>query len=150
MSPASGTADTNPPIQHAKSFSVTIPSLTLEVGLFTQITGLSQQVDVMEYPEGGINTFVHRLPTRIKQGNVTLKRGVTQEKALLQWFQTTVVKVQPTDLSVAVLDSYGNTVQSWSFRNAYPVKWTGSDLNAGGNEFMTQSLEIAHSGMKVM
>ena len=104
----------------------------------------------MEYPEGGINTFVHRLPTRIKQGNITLKRGVTKEKALLQWFQSTVVKVQPADLSINVLDELGNTMQSWSFRNAYPVKWTGSDLNAGGNEFMTQSLEIAHSGMKVM
>ena len=150
MPPASGTADTSPPIQHAKSFAVTIPSLTLEDGLFTQITGLSQQVDVMEYPEGGINTFVHRLPTRIKQGNITLKRGVTKEKALLQWFQSTVVKVQPADLSINVLDDLGNTMQSWSFRNAYPVKWTGSVLNAGGNEFMTQSLEIAHSGMTVM
>ena len=150
MPPASGTADVNPPIQHAKSFQVTIPSLTLEVGLFTQVTGLSAQVDVMEYPEGGVNTFVHRLPTRIKQGNVTLKRGVTKEKALIEWFQKTVVKVQPADLSINVLDERGNTVQAWSFRNAYPVKWTGSDLNAGGNEFMTQSLEIAHSGMKVM
>jgi phage tail-like protein len=150
MPPASGTADPSPDIQHAKSFEVTIPSLTLEIGLFTQVSGLSHQVDVMEYPEGGVNTFVHRLPTRIKQGNITLKRGVTQEKALLQWFDRTVVKVQPADLSIAILDSYGKTVQSWSFRNAYPVKWTGSDLNAGGNEFMTQSLEIAHSGMKVM
>jgi phage tail-like protein len=150
MPPASGTADVNPPVQHAKAFQVTIPSLTLEVGLFTQVTGLSQQVDVMEYPEGGINTFVHRLPTRIKQGNITLKRGVTKEKALIEWFQKTVVKVQPADLSINVLDELGNTVQAWSFRNAYPVKWTGSDLNAGGNEFMTQSLEIAHSGMKVM
>ena len=150
MPPASGTADVNPPVQHAKAFQVTIPSLTLEVGLFTQVTGLSQQVDVMEYPEGGVNTFVHRLPTRIKQGNITLKRGVTKEKALIEWFQKTVVKVQPADLSINVLDEQGNTVQAWSFRNAYPVKWTGSDLNAGGNEFMTQSLEIAHSGMKVM
>lgn len=150
MPPASGTADTNPPIQHARSFSVTIPTLTLEVGLFTQVTGLSAQVDVMEYPEGGNNMFVHRLPTRIKQGNVTLKRGVTSEKALIQWFQASVVKAKPTDLSIQVLDETGNTVQTWSFPNAYPVKWTGSDLNAGGNEFMTQSLEIAHSGMKVM
>ena len=39
---------------------------------------------MLEYPEGGINTFVHRLPTRIKQGNITLKRGVTSEKALLR------------------------------------------------------------------
>jgi phage tail-like protein len=150
MPPASGTADPNPQVQHAKAFSVSIPTLSLEVGLFTQVTGISAQVDVMEYPEGGINTFVHRLPTRIKQGNITLKRGVTKEKALLQWFQSTVVKVQPADLSINVLDELGNTMQAWSFRNAYPVKWTGSDLNAGGNEFMTQSLEIAHSGMKVM
>ena len=150
MPPASAATDTNPPIQHAKSFSVNIPTLTLEVGLFTQVTGISAQVDVMEYPEGGVNTFVHRLPSRIKQGNVTLKRGVTSEKALIQWFQATVVKAQPADLSIAVLDEIGNTVQTMSFRNAYPVKWTGSDLNAGGNEFMTQSLEIAHSGMKVM
>jgi len=147
---ATGQADTNPPIQHAKAFNVTIPTLTLEVGLFTQISGLSSQVDVMEYPEGGVNTFVHRLPSRIKQGNVTLKRGVTTEKALLTWFQSSVIKAQPNDLSITILDEAGSPVQTWSFRNAYPVKWTGSDLNAGGNEFMTQSLEIAHSGMKVM
>jgi len=30
------------------------------------------------------------------------------------------------------------------------VKWTGSDLNAGGSEFLTQSLEVAHSGMMVV
>ena len=131
MPPSSGTADANPQVQHAKAFSVSIPTLTLEVGLFTQVTGISSQVDVMEYPEGGINTFVHRLPTRIKQGNITLKRGVTKEKALLQWFQSTVVKVQPADLSINVLDELGNTMQSWSFRNAYPVKWTGLGPQCG-------------------
>ncbi len=130
---------------------MTIPTLTLEVGLFTQISGLSAQVDVMEYLEGGVNTFVHRLPSRIKQGNVTPKRGVTTEKALLTWFQSTVIKAQPDRPARSpILDEAGNTVQTWSSRNAYPVKRTGSDLNAGGNEFMTQSLEIAHSGMKVM
>src|SRR4051794_30084585 len=127
MSPASGTTtDANPPIQHAKSFSVSIPTLTLEIGLFTQVTGLSAQVDVMEYPEGGVNTFVHRLPSRIKQGNVTLKRGVTSEKALMTWFQSSVVKAQPADLSITILDETGGTVQTMSFRNAYPVKWSGS------------------------
>src|ERR1700754_2029608 len=137
--PPSGTADVNPPIQHAKSFQVTTPTLTLEVGLFTQVTGLSAQVDVMEYPEGGINTFVHRLPGRIKQGNITLKRGITTEKALLEWYEKTVVKVQPCDLAIHILPYEGTEpVQTWSFRNAYPVKWTGTDLNAGGSEFLTQ------------
>ena len=142
--------EANPPVSHAKYFEVKIPALTLGLGFFTQLTGLSAQVDVLEYPEGGNNAFVHRLPTRIKQGNITLKRGVTNEKALITWFNASVVKVQPTDLSIAVYGYNHEVVQNWSFRNAYPVKWSGSDLNAGGSEFITQTLEIAHSGMKVM
>src|SRR6478736_9908635 len=122
----------NDKVTQAFNFDVKLLGLDVQLGFFAAVTGFSSQVDVLEYPEGGQNTFVHRLPTRVKQGNITLKRGVTKEKALLQWFQSTVVKVQPADLSINVLDELGNTMQSWSFRNAYPVKWTGSDLNAGG------------------
>ena len=72
-----------------------IPGLKLKVGYFTQITGFSAQLDVLEYPEGGDNDYVHRLPSRIKQGNITLKRGVTDERALYEWFKETVVKAKP-------------------------------------------------------
>ena len=61
-----------------------------------------------------------------------------------------MIKVKQTDLSIKVLDFEGKPLQTWSFRQAYPVKWTGSDLNAGGSEFLTQSLEVAHSGMQVV
>ena len=44
-------------------------------------------------------------------------------------------------------DTLGELMKpTWSFRNAYPVKWTSSDLNAGGTEFLTETLEIAHFG----
>jgi len=140
----------DPPVIHAKYFQVSIPVLTLNVGFFTQVSGFSAQVDVLEYPEGGINDYVHRLPTRIKQGNITLKRGVSKEASLLEWLAKSVHSAQPTDLSIKVLDFEGKPLQTWSFRQAYPVKWTGSDLNAGGSEFLTQSLEVAHSGMSVV
>ncbi len=132
---------------HQSRFEVKIPTLSLQVGFFTQVTGLSAQVDVMEYPEGGRNDYVHKLPSRIKQGNITLKRGVTQEKALLEWFHKTVVQAKPVDLTLTLYDSYGKKVQAWSFNGAYPVKWTGPDANAGGNDVMTETLEIAHGGM---
>ena len=70
----------------------------MKLGLLHPVTGFSSQVDVLEYPEGGQNTFVHRLPTRVKQGNITLKRGViTSDKALLDWYQKTVVQVAAGD-----------------------------------------------------
>ena len=131
-------------------FEVKVPTLDVLVGFFTQVQGLSATLDVMEYLEGGRNDMVHKLPTRIKQGNITLKRGITKEAALLEWFEKTVVKVEPANLSITILDFEGHKIQTWSFRNAYPVKWTGTDLNAGGSEFLTQSLEIAHNGMTVM
>ena len=129
------------------NFEVKVPALNVQVGFFTQVQGLSAQLDVLEYQEGGRNDMVHKLPGRIKQGNITLKRGLTTEGALLTWFQATVVDAQPTDLSITLYDTEGNPKRSWNFAQAYPVKWTASDFNAGGTEVMTESLEIAHQGM---
>jgi phage tail-like protein len=133
-------------LYHQSHFEVKIPSLEIQVGFFTQVQGLSSQVDVMEYPEGGRNDYVHKLPTRIKHTNLTLKRGVTKEGALLDWLHKTVVKAEPAEMSLTLCDSEGKPLQTWSFAGAYPVKWTGPDANAGGNEIMTESLEIAHLG----
>ena len=129
------------------NFEVTVPALNVQVGFFTQVQGLSAQLDVLEYQEGGRNDMVHKLPSRIKQGNITLKRGLTTEAALLTWFQATVVNTEPTNVSITLYDTEGNPQRSWSFAQAYPVKWTTSDLNAGGNEVMTETLEIAHQGL---
>jgi phage tail-like protein len=128
-------------------FEVKVPTLSVQVGFYTQVQGLSAQVDVMEYPEGGRNDYVHKLPTRIKYNNLTLKRGLTNEGALLAWFQKTVIEAEPTNVSLTLYDSEGNQVRAWSFDNAYPVKWTGPDANAGGTEMMTETLEIAHHGI---
>jgi phage tail-like protein len=129
------------------NFEVKVPALNVQVGFFTQVQGLSAQLDVLEYQEGGRNDMVHKLPSRIKQSNITLKRGLTTEAALLTWLQASVTQNQPTDMSITLYDSEGNPQRSWSFAQAYPVKWTASDFNAGGNEIMTESLEIAHQGM---
>jgi phage tail-like protein len=127
---------------------VTIPALnSLQVGFFTQATGLSLQIDALEYPEGGRNDMVHKLPSRVKQSNITLKRGLTGEEAMLVWFKATVTAVNPTDLAITLYDSAGHPQRAWSFAQAYPVKWTVSDFNAGGSEVMTETLEIAHQGM---
>jgi phage tail-like protein len=148
MSPA---AETLQPVHQAKNFRVEIQGLAnVTLGFFTQVTGFSSQTDVLEYPEGGRNDFVHRLPTRVKQGNITLKRGViTSEKTLIEWYTKTTQTPQVTTLVIHLDDTEAKRVRTWSFRNAYPVKWTGGDLNAGGTEFLTESLEIAHNGMTV-
>ena len=143
-------AESMPPVHHAKNFVVDLQGLNVKLGYFTQVTGFSSQVDVLEYAEGGQNTFVHRLPTRTKQGNITLKRGViTSDTVLHTWYQKTVVQAQVVTLVITLRDTEDKPIRTWNFQNAYPVKWTGGDLNAGGTEFATESLEVAHNGFTV-
>src|SRR5262249_53509922 len=53
---------------------------------FTEGTGLSAQMDVFEYKEGGLNSQTHKLPGRTSFGNVTLKWGMTDNIDLWDWY----------------------------------------------------------------
>ena len=144
-------AESMPPVHHAKNFVVDLQGLNVKLGYFTQVTGFSSQVDVLEYAEGGQNTFVHRLPTRTKQGNITLKRGVITSDTALRRPGTRRPWCRPSrsTLVITLRDTEDKPIRTWNFINAYPIKWTGGDMNAGGTEFLTESLEVAHNGFTV-
>ncbi len=42
---------------------------------FQEVAGLSAEITTEEVREGGLNEYVHRLPTGTKYGNLVLKRG---------------------------------------------------------------------------
>jgi phage tail-like protein len=147
--PQSQLASQTNDVHHSALFKVIFQGLTVKEGYFASVTGFSSQADVLEYPEGGQNTFVHRLPTRVKQGNITLKRGVIPDTVLYEWFQKSTVQVEPVTLTITLLDTSMQPVKVWNLINAYPVKWTGGDLNASSTEILTESLEVAHNGIEI-
>jgi phage tail-like protein len=118
------------------------------LGQFSHASGLGGSLEVMPYPEGGRNDFVHKLPTRIKYPNIVLKRGVTHEDALLKWFWDSRNSVQRKEMTITLLGPGTKTVRTWAFLNAYPIKWTGPNLNASSNQIATESLEVVHNGLK--
>ena len=61
-----------------------IPEIEAEEG-FQEVTGLGAELEVMPYPEGGLNEFMHQLPVRHKWNNITLKRGITGDLAFWNW-----------------------------------------------------------------
>ena len=92
----------------------------VQVGFFTQVQGFSRPGRRARVPRGRPQRLRAPLPTRIKQGNITLKRGITKETALLEWFKKSVVKVKPANMSITLYDSAGKTVQAWSFAQRLP------------------------------
>jgi phage tail-like protein len=131
----------------AYNFLVEIEDLI--VGGFTEVTGLEVEVEVEEYAEGGQNEFVHKLPGRTKYSqNLTLKHGLTDIDTLWNWHQdVTQGKIERRNGSIYLLDALGLPAMWWDFREAYPVKWTGPQLQADSATVAVETIELVHRGI---
>jgi phage tail-like protein len=126
-------------------FTITVGDA--EIGRFSECSGIAAEYEVMYYPEGGQNDFVHALRGRLKYPNLVLKRGVTHEAALLKWLFEVKEWDKRGDLTVSLLGPDAQPVRHWSFAGAFPVKWQGPTLNAGSNDVASETLEICHRGL---
>jgi phage tail-like protein len=120
----------------------------LRVGGFSEVTGLEVRTEVDEYREGGLNDYVHKLAKETRYLNLTLKRGITDATEIWDWHQQIVNgDIRRRAITVVLLDSLKREKWRWNFRDAYPVKWNGTDLNATSTVVAVESIEFAHHGM---
>jgi phage tail-like protein len=118
------------------------------LGVFTHATGLTVEVETFDYHAGGLNDFVVRLPTRTRHPNLVLTGGLTDDDKLLQWFTATRTKAELREVTVELGVPGGTQKRRWTFVDAYPVRWSGPDLDTGAGDLATETLEIAHAGWK--
>ncbi len=117
---------------------------------FQEVAGLTAELGVETLQEGGENRFAHRLPGRAKYGNLTLKRGLTTDTALLDWFEAAVegLAIEPVDVTVSLLNEQHEPLMSWSVTRAWPVKWSVSNFNAQNNAIVVDTLELAYQNFR--
>jgi len=115
--------------------------------LFQEVSGLSSQINTEEVKEGGINTYTHKIPSGVKYGNLTLKRGMFVDSKVFEWCQAAIENFDfsPVDVNVTLLNALHLPLAAWSFTKAYPVKWSISAFKAQGNELVIESLELAYA-----
>ncbi len=119
---------------------------------FARCTGLTAEVTVEEYHEGGENRFAHRLPVRAASANLVLSRGVGPSTDLWAWFGEfrTDGVVTPRDGTVVLMGTEAGglaPVRVWAFTGGWPVRVTGPDLDAQASAVAIESIEIAHRGL---
>ena len=119
------------------------------VGGFSECSGIQLETKVHDYPEGGVNAFVQKFPTRTEQSNITLKRGIVN-KELWDWYYKLVQgEIEFRTATILVHDpSGGQEVIKWEFERAFPCKWVGPNLNATQNSVAVETLELCHHGLK--
>ncbi len=119
----------------------------IAVAGFRECSGLSAEVEVETYKEGGVDYTEHKVPKGVKFNNLVLKKGMTDSPFLWMWFADVVNgKVERRDVNVVLRGPDGAEVKRWSFIGAYPVKWTGPELNAESSAVALESIEFVHKG----
>src|SRR5258707_9391974 len=130
------------------AFRFRVEILGLQVGGFSEIAGLEREVQVEDFREGGVNGFTHKLASVTQHPNLTLRRGLADATELWQWHQDVVSgRIQKRQVSVVVIDTAGKDTWRWTFEKAFPVKWSGSGLNATTNAVFVESVEFVHDGV---
>ena len=118
-----------------------------DFGNWEKCDGLSVEYDIHEHSEGGENTFVHRLPGRVKYQNVKLTRPIDEHSArVTAWVASVAVRLVPGTARISVLDAGGSSVADWQLVGVFPIRWSGPSLDIYGNQHATESLELAHTG----
>jgi phage tail-like protein len=119
-------------------------------GGFSEVSGLQAETETEDYPEGGVNNYIHRLPKRTKYPNLVLKRGITDARELWDWYKKVMNgQIERHNGSIILADYTGSEKRRWNFVQAYPVKWVGSDFKADSNTVAIETLELAHNGLEL-
>lgn len=128
-------------------FYVEIDSLVK--GGFSEVSGLSAELETEEYEEGGINGYTHTFPKRFSYSNLTLKQGLVDEEKLWGWVRQAILgKAERKNGRIIMIDNTGTKARGWEFLSGYPVRWEGPNLVADQNAVAMETLEIAHEGIR--
>lgn len=132
------------------SFQVEIDGVTL--AQFKEVSGITSEIQVIEHREnkqGGL-PVMKKLPGHIKPGDIVLKRGRTDDKALWEWHK----KVQDGDIktarkngSVVLYDYAHGELSRWNFVGGWPSKVSLAQLQAQSNEVLVEECTIVHEGL---
>jgi phage tail-like protein len=135
------------PIANVNSrYYVQIDNVTKAV--FSEVSGLQMETELMEYAEGGNNEYIHRLPGLTKTGNVTLKRGISVDNELFKWYLRVAQGIMDLrTVTITVYATDGKQVVRWELLRAFPCKWSGPQMAANGETVALETIELAHMGV---
>ena len=120
---------------------------------FSEVSGLSLELQTEDFMEGGGNGYTIRLPKPPKAKNLVLKRALTAvAPEEISWARKAVesFNFETRTVIVSIINYGGDPVKTWNCESAYPVKLSLSDLGASKNEIVIETLELAYMKFSLM
>ena len=118
-------------------------------GYFTECAGIGSENEIVTHSvvtEKGVEVVL-KIPGRLKWGDITLKRGITDSMDLWEWrkmIEDGKVKDARRNGSITMFDQELEARARWEFKNAWPSKVSGPSPKAEGNEIVVEEITLVH------
>ncbi|MBF9031841.1 phage tail protein [Rhodobacterales bacterium HKCCE3408] len=130
-----------------RSFRFRIEAQGLDRGGVQSVSGLERVTETEPYREGGVNDHERQLAVMTKQATLILKRGLL-DPWFWDWHEEVVQgEIERRTISIILLDQIGGEAWRWICADAFPTKWSGSDLDAAANGIAVETVELVHHGL---
>lgn len=113
-------------------------------GNFSEASGLTIEVEVVAITDADKDTVTRKRPGTAKYSAITIKRTLSKDKDFWKWAKSirdgkTEFR---TDGAIMLYDMGGAMIGNWTFTNAWPSKWSASDLDVGTDDPMQETVEL--------
>ncbi len=123
----------------------------MPTAFFRSVSGLSMEIEVVEFREGGEGGAVHKIPGRVKYPNIVLKQGFAGASDLQKWaFRIAAGQFEHKNATIVISDQRSQVIARYTLTNAWPTKWTAPDFDATSNDVAIETIEIAHEGLRLV
>mgnify|MGYP006076308367 CR=1 FL=1 len=129
-------------------FSIDIDDLTDLA--FQEVSGLEIEADNISYRHGNDPSFgTIQMPGIKKTGNLIIKKGVFVNDDI---YQSLISKIKLNTYKrmtvvVRLMDETSEPRMTWLINNAFPLKYTSTDMNSESSEAAIESIEFSHQGI---
>lgn len=122
---------------------------------FSEISGLSAELETETFNAGGENDLVYHLPKQIKTTPLVLKRGLFNlGSEIVDWVKDTInkgfpEKIQTEDIVIQLMNEKNEPIITWTIHGAYPTKWELNGFNAMENKLAIETITFNYTNFEI-
>ncbi len=122
---------------------------------FSEISGLSAELETESFSAGGENNLLYNLPKQVKTTPLVVKRGMFNlDSALINWVKEVVNegfpdKIQTEDIIIQLMNEKNEIIITWTLHNAFPTKWEVNGFNAMENKLLIESITFSYTNFEM-
>lgn len=118
------------------------------LGDFQGVDGMSRQIELYEYQEGGKNDGKHVLPGPVKHGKLVLKGGQMDMSMLYDWCKMVELGADfRRDVLIMQMTRKGIPLRIFAISDAWPVEWKGATLDAAQSSVPIEELHLVYNDL---